>query len=195
MATQQHRTRPNCNAYSASVGSSTRARTFEDIDSLEALIEIVLRRWPNHRKDDWQLALYYDALSDLVDECGFVRVKAAVRASFTRCNFFPQPPELRELLPSVPDVCIQPPEKVRDPNCPDCGGNGWKMVKVLDRGQLQNRATRCACKAPATQQPEPTPDLAAYHSILKDAVEKSEAEHLGNESRRAARPEPERVRR
>jgi hypothetical protein len=187
LATQQHHaTRHNCNEYSASAGKSTRVRTLEDIDSLEALIEIVLKRWPNHRKDDWQLVLYYDALSDLVDECGFMRVKAAVRASFTRCNFLPEPPELRELLPSVSEVCIQPPEKARDPNCSDCGGNGWKLVKVLDRGQLQNRATRCTCKAPATQQPEPTPDLAMYHSILKDAVERSETERLGNENRRVA---------
>jgi hypothetical protein len=147
----------------------------------------MLKRWPNHRKDDWQLAIYYDALHDLEDECGFVRVKAAVRASFTRCNFFPEPPELRDLLPPVPDVqIVPPPEKVHDPRCPDCSGSGWKPVQVVNRGQLENRFTRCKCKPPAAQQPEPTPDLAVYHSILKDAVEKSEAERLGNESKRVA---------
>jgi len=146
----------------------------------------VLKRWPNHRKDDYQLALYYDTLSDLVDECGFVRLKAAVRDSFTRCNFLPEPPELRELLPSVPDVQIQSPENAHDPNCPHCGGSGWKPVKVLERGQPQNRATRCKCKAPDTRQPEPEPDLAAYHSILKKGVERFEKEHLGSDNRRAA---------
>jgi len=148
----------------------------------------MLRRWPNHRKDDWQLAIYYDGLGDLVKERGFECLKAAVRASFTRCNFLPEPPELRELLPSISNVSILEPEQVHDPRCQDCGGSGWKPVKVLNRGQLENRVTRCTCKVPATRQPEPepTPGLAAYHSILKDAVERSETEHLGNESRRGA---------
>jgi hypothetical protein len=187
LAAQEHyRTRPNCNAYSGAADRSTRVRTFDDIDSLEDLIEIVLKRWPNHRKDDWQLAIYYDALSDLVGECGLVRLKVAVRASLTRCDFFPEPSELRKLLPSIPDVQIQSPEKVHDPGCPDCGGNGWKVVKMLERGQLQNRATRCKCKAPATQQLEPAPDLGQYHSVLKQSVERIEMEHLGSENRRAA---------
>ena len=166
MATQQHHaTRHNCNEYSASAGRSTRVRTFEDIDSLEALIEIVLKRWPNHRKDDWQLVLYYDALSDLVDECGFVRLKAAVRTSFTRCNFLPEPPELRELLPAIPD-CVKPKLLEPDPNCRDCGGSGWKNVLGPDR-----RVTRCHCKAPtAVTKPTFTPDIRPFHAVLKEAV-------------------------
>jgi hypothetical protein len=167
---QQHRTRPNCNAYSASADSSTRVRTLESGDSLEALIEVALRRWPNHRKDDWQLDLYCGALSDLVDECGLVRLKAAFRAASTRCHFLPEPPELRELLPPIPEHAKLKLAE-HDPNCRNCDGSGWKNVLCPDR-----RVTRCHCKAPAVAtatKPAFTPNLAPLHAFLKDAVERT----------------------
>jgi hypothetical protein len=134
------------------------------------------------------LAIYYDGLGDLLKEHGFECLKSAVRTAFTRCHFFPEPPELRDLMPEVGYV---EPLKVHDPNCRDCRGEGWKPVPIpmIDgkTGRLDRRFMPCDCKAPVTPQPEPTPDPTAYHNILKEAVEKSEAEHLEKSRRATAR--------
>jgi hypothetical protein len=117
---------------------------------LDALIDSLLLRWPNHRKDPAQLVAYHDDISDLVAECGFERLTAAVRASFTRNSFLPEPSELRELLPS-PNEYGQP--QWHDEACPDCHGSGWKLVQVASTfyaGKTETRAARCPCK-PATQ--------------------------------------------
>jgi len=134
---------------------SARHEVKSDAGRLEALIDSLLLRWPNHRKDAAQLVAYHDDLSDLVAECGFDRVTAAVRASFTRNNFLPEPSELRELLPA--NRYDQP--QWHDEACPDCHGSGWKLVQVASTfyaGKTETRATRCLCKPATAQKKRPS---------------------------------------
>ncbi len=132
--------RASSNARSAPPGAKSNA------GRLEALIDSLLLRWPNHRKDAAQLVAYHDDLHDLVAECGFERVTSAVRASFTRNSFLPEPSELRELMPSQ-DRYDQP--QWHDEQCEDCHGSGWKLVQVASpfyAGKTETRAVRCPCK-------------------------------------------------
>ncbi len=82
---------------------------------LKQLIDDTLARRPNHKKDDAQLAYYFDDLADLVRERGITRV--VVRLAWTTNLYLPEPAEVRECMPE-PDVSKQ----FHDPNCPNCRG-------------------------------------------------------------------------
>lgn len=138
--------------------------------AVKELVEWMTARWSNHKKDAAQIIMYRDDIAALAGECGLERVRVAVGKARTWCNFLPEPAELRELLPPVPEY-IPPAWSLHDPHCPDCSGSGWKMLTVIDRGQSDRRATRCACRAPAMVGPEPIPNLKSYHELLQRAVE------------------------
>jgi hypothetical protein len=110
------------------------------------LVQELTRRWPNHKKDASQLRLYVEDIDALVQECGFDRVHSAVSKARIRCSFLPEPAELYELLPS-PTIRNRP--QLRDPQCPDCSGSGWKIVAVVDAAsnRANKIATRCNCQA------------------------------------------------
>lgn len=110
------------------------------------LVEELTRRWPNHKKDGAQLGLYTEDIGAMVEEFGLSRMRAAVAtARRGRCDFLPEPGELFKLLPAPEIHNAQP---LRDPNCPDCSGSGWKMVP--SSGRSDKRAARCNCQASRT---------------------------------------------
>jgi hypothetical protein len=130
------------------------------------LIDRILDRWPNHKKTPAQLREYSADIRTLVERYGLERVRKAAEEARIRKSFLPEPAELFELMPSVPE-CAKPKPPEPDPNCRDCGGSGWKDFPGPDR-----RVTRCHCKAPAMA-PKPTfvPDLEPLHAVLKQAVQ------------------------
>jgi len=121
------------------------------------LVERMLLRWPNHRKDAAQLEMHARGVDKLIEERGVSCVEAAVEAAFTRCHYFAEPDELRDLLPSADQFAQH-----RDPNCCECLGSGVKTVEVtadprhleLYPGEKTMRvARRCHCE-PATRKNE-----------------------------------------
>jgi hypothetical protein len=135
--------------------------------AVRKLIDRILDRWPNHKKTAAQLREYAADIRTLVERFGFNRVQAAADEARIRKSFLPEPAELFELLPAVPECAKRkPPEP--DPNCRDCSGSGWKNVPGADR-----RVTRCHCKAPTVAtKPAFAPDIAPLHAVLKQAVER-----------------------
>jgi hypothetical protein len=135
--------------------------------AVRKLIDRILDRWPNQKKTAAQVRDYAADIRTLVERFGFNRVQAAADEARIRKSFLPEPAELFELLPPVPDSAKPKPAKP-DPNCRDCSGSGWKNVPGPDR-----RVTRCHCKEPAVA-PKPTfaPDIEPLHTVLKQAVER-----------------------
>jgi len=131
----------------------------------------LLQRWPNHKKDEGQLALYVEDIADLVENCGPDRVRAAVKAARIRCDFLPEAPELNKLLPG-PERHSEP---LRDPDCLDCAGDGWKMVRYVDveSGRAGQRATRCTCRPPAALKTAPRPSLRQYNTFIAQALKEA----------------------
>jgi hypothetical protein len=136
------------------------------------LVESLLLRWSNHKKDPAQVVMYRDDIAALIAECGLTRVQAAAEKARTNCNFLPEPAELRELLPSS-NINNQ----WHDRDCPDCRGSGWKLIDEIDSrpGRAEKRAVRCACVPRAPRAPEPAPalDLGPLHAILQQGVDQS----------------------
>jgi hypothetical protein len=138
------------------------------------LVESLLLRWSNHKKDPAQAVMYRDDVAALIAECGLSRVQAAAEKARTNCNFLPEPAELRELLPSS-DINT----RYHDQNCSACHGNGWKLIDVIDSvsGRADKRAVRCTCvpSSPRAPDPERTPalDLGPLHAILQQGVDQS----------------------
>lgn len=138
------------------------------------LVESLLLRWSNHKKDSAQVVMYRNDVAALIAECGLNRVQGAAEMARTHCNFLPEPAELRELLPSS-DINI----RYHDQNCPDCHGTGWKLIDVIDAGtgRADKGAVRCACvpSAPRVPEPECAPalDIGPLHAILQQGVEQS----------------------
>jgi hypothetical protein len=135
--------------------------------AIRKLIDRILDRWPNHKKTAAQLREYAADIRTLVERFGFDRVQAAAEEARIRKSFLPEPAELFELLPPVPEG-IKPKLSGPDPSCRECGGSGWKDVPGPDR-----RVTRCHCKAPtAATKSAFVPDIEPLHAVLKDAVER-----------------------
>jgi hypothetical protein len=136
--------------------------------AVRKLINRMLDRWPNHKKTAAQLRDYAADVRTLVNRFGLDRVEAAEQEARIRKSFLPEPAELFELLPPIPDGRKLPGP---DPNCRNCDGSGWKYVLCPDR-----RVTQCHCKAPAVATGTKrtfTPNLAPLHAVLKDAVERT----------------------
>ena len=135
--------------------------------AVRKLIDRILDRWPNHKKTAAQLREYAADVRTLVERFGFDRVQTAADEARIRKSFLPEPAELFELLPPVPERA-RPKALEPDPNCRDCGGSGWKNVPGPDR-----RVTRCHCNAQAVA-PKPVfaPDIEPLHTVLKQAVER-----------------------
>jgi hypothetical protein len=138
------------------------------------LVESLLLRWSNHKKDAAQIVMYRNDVAALIAECGLSRVQAAAEKARTHCNFLPEPAELRELLPSSNINA-----RYHDQNCSACHGSGWKLIDVIDSGtgRAEKRAVRCACVPSAPRAPEseraPALDLGPLHAILQQGVEQS----------------------
>src|SRR5579872_6806777 len=131
------------------------------------LIDRILDRWPNHKKTAAQLREYSADVRTLVQRFGFDRVQAAAEEARIRKSFLPEPAELLELLPPVPESS-KPKLPEPDPNCGDCSGSGWKPAPGPDR-----RVMRCNCKALlAIAKPAFAPDIQPFHAVLKEAVDR-----------------------
>lgn len=136
------------------------------------LVQELIGRWPNHKKNAAQLRLYTEDIAAMVEEFGLSRMRAAVAtARRGRCDFLPEPGELFKLLPA-PE--IHSAQALRDPNCPHCSGSGWKMVTIIDAssGRSDKRATRCNCEASRTAAAAATrPTAEQCGAFVKEAME------------------------
>jgi hypothetical protein len=131
------------------------------------LIDRILDRWPNHKKNAAQLRDYDADVRTLVERFGLDRVQAAVQEARIRKSFLPEPAELFELISPVPE-CAKPKPPEHDPNCHDCSGSGWKDVA----GPV-HRVTRCHCSATAVVPKSAfAPNIEPLHALLKQAVER-----------------------
>jgi len=136
--------------------------------AVRKLIDRILDRWPNQKKTPAQLRDYAADIHTLVDRFGFDRVKAAAEEARIRKSFLPEPAELFDLLPPIPEHA-KPKLPGPDPNCRDCSGSGWKPAPGPD-----HRVMRCLCKAPAAAANPPAfaPNIEPFHALLKEAVDR-----------------------
>ena len=91
-------------------------------------------QWDKKTEDE-QEAWVFD-LAQLVKECGLNRVNAGMQTCWTRIQYLPSAPEVREHLPP-PEAPNSVPQ--HDSNCSECRGSGWKPVTA------QRCVTRCDC--------------------------------------------------
>jgi hypothetical protein len=135
--------------------------------AVRKLIDWILDRWPNHKKTAAQLRDYATDIRTLADRYGLDRVQRAAEEARIRKSFLPEPAELFELLPPIPEHA-KPKLPGPDPSCRDCGGSGWKPAPGPD-----HRVMRCHCKAPATAaKPAFAPNIEPFHALLKEAVDR-----------------------
>jgi len=136
------------------------------------LIERMLARWPNHKKSPAQLIEYRADILTLVQRRGLDAVQHAVQEARHCKSFLPEPAELFELLPAMQEPAK--PSLGFDPNCPTCGGSGWKVVDLSNPvrpGQTERRAQRCPCKASVTRELGPLPTPEQYAAVVNEVLQ------------------------
>jgi len=143
-----------------------------DTAAVKKLIERMLARWPNHKKNPAQLTEYKADIGALVERRGLDAIQKAVQEARLCKSFLPEPAELFELLPAVPDPAK--PNLGPDPDCSACSGSGWKVIELPDpvhQGQTERRARRCPCKASVAPKAVPAPSPEQYKAILKEVLQ------------------------
>lgn len=82
--------------------------------------------------------LVFQALREMLEELaakhGESRVDLAVKKAMVEVGFMPTREQIEACLPAIGMKAVAQ----SDPNCQDCGGNGWKLNE-------KRRAERCHC--------------------------------------------------
>lgn len=136
----------------------------------------------NRKDEDEQEAWFFD-LGQLVKECGLTRVSAGMRAAWTRIQFLPSAPEVRQYLPP-PEAAK--PTPMSDPNCAECNGSGWKAV--MKYSALYGREERCVKRCDCNTRPHKTRDAVAASTIPHDI--KAKIAKLDRALKMPAPPQP-----